>query len=157
LFGYRSEFLTDTRGEGILNSAFDGYEPYKGDIATRNQGSLVAFETGEAVTYGIFNAQDRGTMFIGPGVMVYEGMVVGENNRQGDIEVNVCKRKHVSNMRASGSDESMRLVSPKILSLEQSLEFIGDDELVEITPKNIRIRKAILDTAQRKKTQKRKE
>ena len=117
----------------------------------------MAFETGEAVTYGIFNAQDRGTMFIGPGVMVYEGMVVGENNRQGDIEVNVCKRKHVSNMRASGSDESMRLVSPKILSLEQSLEFIGDDELVEITPKNIRIRKAILDTAQRKKTQKRKE
>ena len=157
LFDCRSEFLTDTRGEGILNSAFDGYEPYKGDIATRNQGSLVAFETGEAVTYGIFNAQDRGTMFIGPGVMVYEGMVVGENNRQGDIEVNVCKRKHVSNMRASGSDESMRLVSPKILSLEQSLEFIGDDELVEITPKNIRIRKAILDTAQRKKTQKRKE
>jgi GTP-binding protein len=157
LFGYRSEFLTDTRGEGILNSAFEGYEPYKGDIATRSQGSLVAFETGEAVTYGIFNAQDRGTMFIEPGTKVYEGMVVGENNRQGDIEVNVCKRKHVSNMRASGSDEAMRLVPPKILSLEQALEFIDDDELIEITPKNIRIRKEILDTSQRKKTLKRKE
>jgi GTP-binding protein len=157
LFGYRSEFLTDTRGEGILNSAFDGYEPYKGDIATRSQGSLVAFETGEAVTYGIFNAQDRGIMFIEPGVKVYEGMVVGENSRLGDIEVNVCKRKHVSNMRASGADEAMRLVPPRNLSLEQALEFIDDDELVEITPKNIRIRKEILDTAQRKKTLKRKE
>jgi GTP-binding protein len=157
LFGYRSEFLTDTRGEGILNSAFDGYEPYKGDIATRSQGSLVAFETGEAVTYGIFNAQDRGIMFIEPGIKVYEGMVVGENSRLGDIEVNVCKRKHVSNMRASGADEAMRLVPPRNLSLEQALEFIDDDELVEITPKNIRIRKEILDTAQRKKTLKRKE
>ena len=157
LFGYRPEFLTDTRGEGILNSIFDGYEPYKGDIETRNQGSLVAFETGVSVAYGIFNAQDRGIMFIGPGVEVYEGMVVGENNRQGDIEVNVCKRKHVSNMRAAGSDESLRLVSPKHLSLEQALEFIDEDELVEITPKNIRIRKAVLDTAQRKKSLNRKD
>ncbi|HBG75882.1 translational GTPase TypA [Eubacteriales bacterium mix99] len=152
LFGYRPEFLTDTRGEGILNSIFAGYEPCKGDIETRNQGSLVAFETGVSVAYGIFNVQDRGTMFIGPGVEVYEGMVVGENNRQGDIEVNVCKRKHVSNMRASGSDESLRLVAPKHLSLEQALEFIDEDELVEITPKNIRIRKAMLNTAQRKKS-----
>jgi GTP-binding protein len=157
LFGYRSEFLTDTRGEGILNSVFNGYEPYKGDIATRNQGSLVAFETGEAVTYGIFNAQERGHMFIEPGTKVYEGMVVGENSRQGDIEVNVCKRKHVTNMRAAGSDEAMRLVPPKKLSLEQALEFIDDDELVEITPKHIRIRKAILDTGARKKAHKRKE
>ncbi|MGI6141131.1 MAG: translational GTPase TypA [Caldicoprobacterales bacterium] len=152
LFGYRSEFMTDTRGEGILNSAFDGYQPFKGEIATRNQGSLVAFETGEAVSYGIFHAQDRGQMFIGPGVKVYEGMVVGANSRQGDIEVNVCKRKHVTNMRAAGSDEAMRLVPPKILSLEQALEFIDDDELVEITPKSIRIRKAILDTSLRKKS-----
>ncbi|HHY83056.1 MAG TPA: translational GTPase TypA [Clostridiales bacterium] len=157
LFGYRSEFLTDTRGEGIINSAFDGYQPYKGEISTRNRGSLVAFETGEAVTYGIFNAQERGQMFIEPGVKVYEGMVVGENSRQGDIEVNVCKRKHVTNMRASGSDEAMRLVPPKVLTLEQALEFINDDELVEITPKSFRIRKAILDTEQRKKSLKKKE
>jgi len=156
LFGYRSEFLTDTRGEGILNSAFDSYQPYKGDIAFRERGSLVAFETGEAVTYGIFNAQNRGQMFIEPGTMVYAGMVVGENSRSGDIEVNVCKKKHVTNMRAAGSDEAMRLVPAKKLSLEQALEFIGDDELVEVTPKHIRIRKAILDTAQRKKQQNRK-
>ncbi len=157
LFGYRSEFLTDTRGEGIFNSAFDSYQPYKGDIASRERGSLVAFETGEAVTYGIFNAQNRGQMFIEPGTMVYEGMVVGENSRSGDIEVNVCKKKHVTNMRAAGSDEAMRLVPAKKLSLEQALEFISDDELVEVTPKHIRIRKAILDTAQRKKQQNRKE
>jgi GTP-binding protein len=152
LFGYRSEFMTDTRGEGILNSAFDGYQPFKGEIATRNQGSLVAFETGEAVSYGIFHAQERGQMFIEPGVKVYEGMVVGANSRQGDIEVNVCKRKHVTNMRAAGSDEAMRLVPPKVLSLEQALEFIDDDELVEITPRSIRIRKAVLDTSLRKKS-----
>lgn len=156
LFGYRSEFMTDTRGEGIINSAFDGYHPYKGEIDSRHQGSLVAFETGEAVTYGIFNAQDRGQMIIGPGVKVYEGMVVGESHRQGDIEVNICKKKHVSNVRASGSDEAMRLTPHKVLSLEQALEFISDDELVEITPKSIRIRKEILNTALRKKTQKRK-
>jgi GTP-binding protein len=152
LFGYRSEFMTDTRGEGILNSVFDGYQPYKGEIATRNQGSLVAFETGEAVSYGIYHAQDRGQMFIQPGQRVYEGMVVGANSRQGDIEVNVCKRKHVTNIRAAGADEAMRLVPPKILTLEQALEFIDDDELVEITPSSIRIRKAILDTTMRKKS-----
>jgi GTP-binding protein len=151
LFGYRSEFMTDTRGEGILNSAFNGYQPFKGEIATRNQGSLVAFETGEAVSYGIFNAQERGHMFISPGMKVYEGMVVGENSRQGDIEVNVCKRKHATNIRASGSDEAIRLVPPKILSLEQALEFIDEDELVEITPKTMRIRKAILNTSMRKR------
>jgi len=155
LFGYRSEFLTDTRGEGILNSIFAGYEPYKGEIISRQQGSLVAFESGEAVTYGLYNAQERGTLFIEPGTKVYEGMVVGQNNRQGDIEVNVCKKKHVSNMRASGSDEALRLTPAKKMTLEEAIEFIDDDELVEVTPKNIRIRKAILDTAERKRRQKR--
>lgn len=153
LFGYRSEFLTDTRGEGILNSIFAGYEPYKGDIASRQQGSLVAFETGEAVTYGLYNAQERGTLFIEPGTRVYEGMVVGQNSRQGDIEVNVCKKKHVTNMRAAGSDEALRLSPVKMMTLEEAIEFIADDELVEVTPKNIRIRKAILNTAERKKRQ----
>ena len=156
LFGYRSEFMTDTRGQGILNSIFDGYHPYKGDMASRTLGSLVAFEAGDAVAYGIFNAQDRGQMIIGPGVKVYEGMVVGESSRQGDIEVNVCKKKHISNVRASGTDDAMRLIPHKVLSLEQALEFINDDELVEITPKNIRIRKAILDSGMRKRAQKRK-
>ncbi|HZK70404.1 MAG TPA: translational GTPase TypA [Clostridia bacterium] len=156
LFGYRSELMTDTKGEGILNSVFDGYEPYKGDIATRKQGSLVAIEQGDAMSYGIFNAQDRGQMFIEPGFKIYEGMVVGENNRLGDIEVNVCKKKHVSNVRASGSDDAMRLTPPKRLSLEQAIEFIDDDELVEITPLNIRLRKAVLDTQLRKKSQKKK-
>ncbi|NLB41808.1 MAG: translational GTPase TypA, partial [Clostridiales bacterium] len=156
LFGYRSEFMTDTRGEGIINSMFDGYLPIKGEITSRDQGSLVAFEAGESVTYGIFNAQDRGQMIIGPGTKVYEGMVVGESNRQGDIEVNICKRKHASNVRASGSDDAMRLTPHKELSLEQALEFISDDELVEITPKSMRIRKAILDTGLRKKAIKRK-
>ncbi|HZK35105.1 MAG TPA: translational GTPase TypA [Bacillota bacterium] len=151
LFGYRSEFLTDTRGEGILNSVFDGYKPYKGHIEVRESGSLVSFETGEAVAYGIFNAQNRGHMFIKPGARVYEGMVVGENSRSGDIEVNVCRKKHVSNVRAAGSDEAMRLVPAKNLSLEQSLEFISDDELVEITPTSIRIRKKILNLTQRRK------
>ncbi len=156
LFGYRSEFMTDTRGEGIFNSLFDGYEPYKGDITTRMQGSLVAFEAGDALTYGLFNAQDRGTLFIDPGTRVYEGMVVGENARQGDIEVNVCKKKHVTNIRASGTDEAMRLTPVKKLSLEEAIEFIDEDEYVEITPKSIRIRKAVLDATQRKRTTKKK-
>lgn len=153
LFGYRSEFLTDTRGEGILNSIFIGYEPYKGDIVSRQQGSLVAFEAGEAVTYGLYNAQERGTLFIEPGTKVYEGMVVGQNNRQGDIEINVCKKKHVTNMRAAGSDEALRLSPIKKMTLEEAIEFIADDELVEVTPESIRIRKAILNTTERKKRQ----
>lgn len=151
LIGYRSEFLTDTKGNGIMNHVFYGYEPYKGDIASRQRGSLVAWEDGEAVTYGLYNAQERGTLFITPGTKVYEGMIVGENARNEDIVVNVCKKKHVTNMRAAGSDEALRLTPPRILSLEQALEFISDDELVEITPKNIRLRKKILDTEQRAK------
>ncbi|NLJ67129.1 MAG: translational GTPase TypA [Clostridiales bacterium] len=154
LFGYRSEFLTDTRGEGILNSTFDGYHPYKGDIPSRQQGSLVAFDQGDATTYGLYNAQERGTLFIGSGTMVYEGMVIGENHRQGDIEINVCKRKHISNVRAAGSDEALRLTPIRELTLEEALEFIDDDELVEITPKDIRIRKEILSTTQRKRKHK---
>lgn len=149
LIGYRSEFLTDTKGNGIINTIFDGYQPYKGDISTRNQGSLVAFEDGVAVAYGLFNAQDRGTLFIDAGQKVYQGMVVGSNVRSGDIDVNVCKRKQVTNMRASGSDESLRLSPPKRMSLEETLEFIDEDELVEMTPKSIRIRKRILDKTQR--------
>ncbi|MGI6570855.1 MAG: translational GTPase TypA [Caldicoprobacterales bacterium] len=152
LFGYRSEFMTDTRGEGIINAVFDGYQPFKGEIAVRSRGSLVAFEGGEAAAYGIYHAQERGQMFISPGDKVYEGMVVGENSRQGDIEVNVCKRKHATNIRAAGSDEALRLVPPKVLSLEQALEFIDDDELVEITPKSMRIRKAVLDSGLRRKS-----
>lgn len=155
LFGYRSEFLTDTRGEGILNSTFHDYHLYKGDILSRHQGSLVAFDQGEAVTYGLYNAQERGTLFIGPGTMVYEGMVVGENHRSGDIEINVCRKKHVSNVRAAGSDEALRLTPIRDLTLEEALEFIDDDELVEITPKDIRIRKEILNTSLRKRQQKR--
>lgn len=151
LIGYRSEFMTDTKGNGIMNHVFHGFEPYKGDISTRKRGSIVAWENGEAVTYGLYNAQERGSLFIGPATKVYEGMVVGENSRSEDIVVNVCKKKHVTNMRASGSDDALRLTPPKIFSLEQSLEFIGDDELVEITPKSIRIRKRILDTEQRAK------
>lgn len=151
LIGYRSEFLTDTKGNGIMNHIFHGYEAYKGDISSRQRGSLVAWEDGEAITYGLYNAQERGSLFIGPGTKVYEGMVVGENARNEDIVVNVCKKKHVTNMRASGSDEALRLTPIRILSLEQALEFITDDELVEITPKNIRLRKRILDTEQRAK------
>jgi len=157
LFGYRSEFLTDTKGEGILNTLFNGYEPYKGDIPTRQQGSLIASESGEAVTYGLYNAQERGQLFIEPGTRVYGGMVVGVNPRGTDIEVNVCKKKHVTNMRAAGSDEALRLVPAKILSLEEALEFIDDDELVEITPQNIRIRKKILDPTQRMRAKRRKQ
>ena len=157
LFGYKSEFLTDTHGEGVLNSVFYGYEPYKGDLATRQTGALVAFETGEAITYGLFNAQERGELFIGAGVPVYEGMIVGESAKSGDIAVNVCKKKHATNMRSSGSDEALRLVPCKIMSLEKSLEFIKDDELLEVTPKNIRLRKRILNTQLRLKAESKKD
>ncbi len=151
LIGYRSEFLTDTRGNGIMNHIFDGFDEYKGDIDSRQRGSMVAWEQGEAVAYGLFNAQERGRLFIGAGTKVYEGMIVGENARNDDITINVCKKKHVSNVRASGSDEALRLTPPVILSLEQSLEFISDDELVEITPESIRLRKKILNTELRAK------
>ena len=151
LFGYKNEFLTNTRGEGIMNTIFDGYEPYKGDIPTRQTGSLVAFETGESVTYGLYNAQERGSLFIGAGVPVYEGMVVGVSPKQEDLNVNVCKRKHATNMRASGSDEALRLITPIAMSLEQCLEFLSDDELLEVTPKNLRIRKRILSNTERAK------
>ncbi|MGI6031090.1 MAG: translational GTPase TypA [Eubacteriales bacterium] len=149
LFGYRSEFMTDTKGEGILNSVFDSYQPYKGEIPTRSQGSLVAFEAGEAVTYGLYNAQERGTLFIGPGTPVYEGMVIGASPKNEDIIVNVCKTKHLTNTRASGSDDALRLTPPLNMSLEQCIEFITDDELIEVTPKSLRIRKRILDKAER--------
>ena len=151
LIGYKNEFMTDTKGNGIMNHVFSGYEPYKGDVPERSRGSLVAFESGDSITYGLFNAQERGLLFIGPGTPVYEGMIVGVCSRAEDIEVNVCKKKHVSNCRAAGSDEALRLVPPVEMSLEQSLEFISNDELVEVTPKNIRMRKKILDTATRKK------
>ena len=153
LIGYRSEFLTDTKGNGIMNHIFHGFEPYKGDIQGRQRGSIVAWETGESITYGLYNAQERGSLFISAGTKVYEGMIVGENARAEDITVNVCKKKHVTNMRASGSDEALRLTPPVILSLEQALEFIADDELVEVTPKNIRLRKKILDTEFRAKSE----
>ncbi|MEG0899195.1 MAG: translational GTPase TypA [Oscillospiraceae bacterium] len=152
LFGYKSDFLTDTRGEGILNSIFDCYEPYKGDIPTRHVGSLIAFEAGESITYGLFNAQERGTLFIEPGVAVYEGMIVGMSPKGDDMAVNVCKKKHVSNMRASGSDETLRLVTPRKFSLEEAIEFMADDELLEVTPKNFRLRKRILSNANRLKS-----
>ena len=151
LFGYRNEFLTDTKGEGIMASVFECYAPYKGDIARRSTGSLVAFETGEAVTYGLFNAQERGALFIGPGVPVYAGMVVGETPKAEDISVNVCKKKQLTNMRAAGSDEALRLTPPRQLSLEQCLEFLNDDELLEVTPENLRLRKRILSHADRMK------
>ena len=153
LFGYRNEFLTDTKGEGIMASVFDSYQPYKGDLSRRGTGSLVAFETGESVTYGLFNAQERGTLFIGPGVPVYAGMVVGSSPKAEDISVNVCKKKQLTNMRAAGSDEALRLVPPRQMSLEQCMEFLADDELLEVTPKNLRIRKRILDHGQRMKAQ----
>ncbi len=149
LFGYKSEFLTDTRGEGIINYVFYDYQPYKGDFVRRNQGSLIAFETGESITYGMFNAQERGTLFIDPGEKIYAGMVVGKNNRSDDLVVNVCKKKQLSNMRASGSDDALKLTPSLKMSLEQALEFIGDDEYLEVTPKNIRIRKIILDSTLR--------
>ena len=151
LFGYRTEFLTDTKGEGVLSSVFHSYQPYKGDISKRTTGSLIAFETGEAVGYGLFNAQERGPLFIGPGTQVYEGMVVGENPRGDDMAVNVCKKKQLTNMRASGSDDALRLIPPRQMSIEAALEFISDDELLEITPKSIRIRKKILSNTERLK------
>ena len=153
LIGYRGEFMTDTKGNGIMNSVFDGYGPYKGDIQYRKQGSLIAFEGGESITYGLFNAQERGTLFIGAGERVYAGMVVGQNAKTEDIEVNVCKRKQLTNTRASGSDDALKLTAPRILSLEQCLEFIDTDELLEITPKNLRIRKKILDPTMRKRAE----
>ncbi len=151
LIGYRGEFLTDTKGNGILNTVFDGYAPYKGDIQYRKQGSLIAFEAGESITYGLFNAQERGTLFIGPGQKVYAGMVVGQTGKSEDIEVNVCKKKQLTNTRASGSDEALRLVPPRILSMEQCLDFIDTDELLEVTPHTLRIRKKILDPTLRKR------
>ena len=157
LIGYRNEFMTDTKGNGIMNHVFDGYEPYKGEISARTKGSLIAFETGKSVTYGLFNAQERGTLFIGPGVDVYQGMIIGENPRPEDMEVNVCKEKHLTNTRASGSDDALRLVPPRIFSLEQAIEYIGEDELVEVTPKNIRLRKKILDPTLRKRAALRKQ
>ena len=151
LFGYRTEFLTDTKGEGVLSSVFHSYQPYKGDISKRTTGSLIAFETGEAVGYGLFNAQERGPLFIGPGTQVYEGMVIGENPRGEDMAVNVCKKKQLTNMRAAGSDDALRLIPPRQMSIEAALEFISDDELLEITPKSVRIRKKILSNTERLK------
>ena len=152
LFGYRNEFLTDTRGEGILAAVFDSYAPMKGEVSRRLTGSLVSFETGESVGYGLFNAQDRGALFIGPGVPVYAGMVVGICPKNEDITVNVCKKKQLTNMRASGSDDALRLITPRQMSLEQCMEFLADDELLEVTPKSLRIRKRILDHGQRMKS-----
>jgi GTP-binding protein len=152
LIGYRGTFLTDTKGSGIINTIFDGYEEYKGDITFRQNGSLIAFEQGESVTYGLFAAQDRGTLFIGAGEKVYAGMIVGECSRQEDIELNVCKKKHLTNTRTSSSDEALTLVPPKVLSLEQAMDYIDVDELLEITPENLRIRKKILDSRLRKRS-----
>lgn len=154
LIGYTNEFLTDTKGNGIINTIFDGYGPYKGDIQYRKQGSLIAFENGEAITYGLYNAQERGTLFIGPGEKVYAGMIVGQTGRAEDIEVNVCKTKHLTNTRSSSADDALRLVPPKVMSLEQSLEFIDSDELLEVTPKHLRIRKKILDSTARYRAKK---
>ena len=157
LIGYRGEFMTDTKGNGIINTVFDEYAPYKGDIQYRKQGSLIAFESGESITYGLFNAQERGTLFIGPGEKVYSGMVIGQNGKPEDVEINVCKKKQLTNTRASGSDEALRLTPPRVLSLEQALDFIDADELLEITPDNLRIRKKILDPTLRKRAGFRKE
>ncbi len=151
LIGYRGEFLTDTKGNGIINTIFEGYEPYRGDINYRKQGSLISFESGESVAYSLFTAQDRGTLFIGPGAKVYAGMVIGQSARSEDIELNVCKKKHLTNTRASSADEALTLTPPRILSLEQALDFIDTDELLEVTPESLRIRKRILDSLQRKR------
>ena len=151
LIGFRSEFMTSTKGTGILNTMFDGYSPYKGDFQYRKQGSLIAFEAGEAVTYGLFSAQERGVLFIGPGAKVYSGMVIGQNGKAEDIELNVCKTKHLTNTRSSSADEALKLTPPKVLSLEQAIEFIDQDELLEITPTSLRIRKRILDPRERKR------
>lgn len=153
LIGYRGEFLTDTKGNGILNTSFEGYSPCRGDIQYRKTGSLIAFESGEAITYGLFNAQERGILFIGPGEKVYSGMVIGQNGKTEDVEVNVCKKKQLTNTRSSNADEALRLVPPRVLSLEQALEFIDTDELLEVTPKSLRIRKKILDPLMRKRAQ----
>ena len=151
LIGYRGEFLTDTKGNGIINTIFNDYAPYKGDIQYRKQGSLIAFESGESVTYGLFSAQERGTLFIGPGEKVYSGMVIGQCAKAEDIELNVCKKKHLTNTRSSSADEALTLTPPKILSLEQALDFIDTDELLEVTPESLRIRKRILDPTMRKR------
>lgn len=151
LIGYRTEFLTDTKGEGTMNSIFDNYEPYKGEIQARTRGVLVAFEPGISITYGLYNAQERGELLIGAGVEVYEGMIVGINSRNEDISINVCKEKHLTNTRASGSDDALRLVPPVQMSLEKAIEFIAEDELVEVTPKNIRLRKKILNNKDRER------
>ena len=151
LIGFRGEFLTSTKGTGILNTMFDGYAPYKGDFMYRKQGSLIAFEAGEAVTYGLFSAQERGTLFIGPGAKVYSGMVIGQNGKAEDIELNVCKTKHLTNTRSSSADDALKLTPPRVLSLEQAIEFIDQDELLEVTPESLRIRKRILDPRERKR------
>ena len=153
LFGYRSELLTDTRGEGLISSIFAGYEPFKGEIKTRFTSSLVASEKGVSTTYGLYQSQDRGPLFIGPATPVYEGMIVGENPKSDDIEVNVCKEKHLTAIRSSGADEKLTLITPRQLSLEEAIEFINDDELIEVTPKSIRLRKVVLDTPSRKRIQ----
>ena len=149
LIGYRGEFMTDTKGNGVINTEFEGYGPFKGEIPYRKQGSLIAFESGETITYGLFNAQERGTLFVGPGEKVYGGMIVGEHAKSDDIEVNVCKKKNLTNTRSSGADEALRLTPPKELSLEQALDYIDTDELLEVTPENLRIRKKILDGTER--------
>ena len=151
LIGYRGDFLTDTKGNGILNTIFEDYAPYKGDLSYRQTGSLIAYEAGEAITYGLFNAQERGTLFITPGTKVYGGMVVGQNPKAEDIEINVCKTKKLTNTRSSSADEALKLTPPKIMSLEQCLDFIDTDELLEVTPKSLRIRKKILDPTMRKR------
>jgi GTP-binding protein len=154
LIGFRSEFLTNTKGNGIMHHVFHGYAPFKGDIPGRTRGALVAFESGDTTTYGIHSIQDRGVMFVVPGQSVYEGMIVGENAREMDMDVNPCKKKHVTNMRSSSSEETLRLTSPRILSLEQALEYINEDEVVEVTPKSIRLRKAVLDRQKRARERK---
>ena len=151
LIGFRSEILTATKGTAIVNSILENYEPYKGEFVTRNRGAIIAWEDGETITYGLYNAQDRGTLFVGPGVKVYEGMIVGESSRNEDIVINVCKKKHATNTRASGSDDALKLVPPKEMSLEQCLDFIADDELLEVTPHHLRMRKRILKTDLRAK------
>ncbi len=151
LIGYRGEFMTDTKGNGIMNTIFDDYDLYKGDIQYRKQGSIISFETGESITYGLFNAQERGTLFIGPGEKVYAGMVIGQTGKPEDVEVNVCKKKQLTNTRASGSDDALKLTTPKKMSLEQCLDFIDTDELLEVTPTSLRIRKKILDPTLRKR------
>jgi len=154
LFGYRSEFLTDTHGEGVMSSVLEGYAPFRGEVTRRHNGSLVAFESGEAVAYGLHGAQERGLLFIGPGRQVYAGQIVGQNAKADDMAVNVCKRKHLTNFRAAGSDDALRLTPPVIMSMEQALEFIADDELLEITPKSLRLRKRELSHEQRMRKRK---